>query len=509
VAQEPAQQPARAPRRPNILFIFSDDHAQAAIGAYGGRLAALDPTPHIDELARQGMIFERSYCTNSLCGPSRAVIQTGKFSHRNGFRQNGDRFDGDQVTFPKLLQSAGYRTAMIGKWHLGTDPQGFDHWEVLPGQGDYYNPELIGPEGRRRVEGHCTEIVTDLALEWLDSQADSDRPWLLMCQHKAPHRTWMPAERELALYRDAVIPEPPTLFDRWEDNASPARNQEMEVARDLELVYDLFLEPDDRWDPSEARANDASGFRNLQRMTPEQRAAWDAAFVPENEAFRAAHLTGEELVHWKYQRYMKNYLRCVRGVDESVGRLLAWLDEHGQADNTIVVYSSDQGFFLGEHGWFDKRWMYEESFAMPLIVRWPGVTAPGSHNRDFVQNLDYAETFLEMAGVAIPAEMQGRSLVPLLRGETPADWRRSLYYHYYEFPGAHSVARHFGIRTERYKLMRFYQLDEWELYDLQRDPEELQNIWGRPELASVTAELRKELEGLRERYGDEGDGDER
>jgi len=500
-----AQTPAPEPRRPNLLFVFSDDHATSAIGAYGGRLAALDPTPAIDALARQGMLFERSYCTNAICGPSRAVILTGLFSHRNGFRQNGDRFDGDERTFPKLLQAAGYRTAMIGKWHLGSDPRGFHHWEVLPGQGDYYNPELIGPTGRRRVEGHCTDVITDLAIEWLEANAGGEAPWLLMCQQKAPHRTWMPAPRHLALYRDVEIPEPPTLFDRREDNASPARHQEMEIERDLELVYDLFLEPTDRWDPSAGRANDASGFRNLERMTPDQRAAWDAAFGPENAAFLEARLEGPELVRWKYQRYMRNYLRCVRGVDECVGRLVAWLDEHGLADDTVVVYSSDQGFFLGEHGWFDKRWMYEESFAMPLIVRWPGVTAPGTRDRHLVQNVDYAETFLDLAGVVVPADMQGRSLLPLLRGEDPGDWRDALYYHYFEFPGVHAVARHDGVRTERYKLIDFYQLDEQELYDLERDPDELRNVWGDPDYAEVREGLQERLLALREQVGDDTD----
>jgi arylsulfatase A-like enzyme len=505
LALAPGPQSSEPARRPNILFVFSDDHAPNAIGAYGGWLAGVNPTPSIDALARQGMLFEGSYCTNSICGPSRAVILTGKFSHRNGFRQNGDRFDGDQQTFPKLLQGAGYRTAMIGKWHLNSDPQGFDYWEVLPGQGSYYNPELISAQGRRQVEGHCTDIVTDLAIDWLEENGRGEKPWMLMCQQKAPHRTWMPAPRHLSLYADAEIPEPATLFDRWEDNASPARHQEMEIERDLEQVYDLFLDPTDRWDPSVGRANDASGFRNLERMTPEQRATWDAAFGPENAAFREAHLTGPDLVRWKYQRYIKNYLRCVRGVDECVGRLTAWLEENGLAENTVVVYSSDQGFFLGEHGWFDKRWMYEESLAMPLIVRWPGVTAPGSRNRDLVQNLDYAETFLEIAGVPVPDDMQGRSLVPLLRGQTPKDWRDAIYYHYYEFPGVHAVARHRGVRTRTHKLIQFYQLDEWELYDLEQDPDELLNVYGDPRFAEVTAVLRGRLDELGRSYGDDTD----
>jgi arylsulfatase A-like enzyme len=494
-----------APARPNILFVFTDDHAPHAIGAWGGPLAALDPTPHLDRLAAEGMLFRGSFCTNSVCGPSRAVILTGKHSHLNGFRQNGDRFDGGQQTFPKLLQSAGYATALIGKWHLGTDPQGFDHWDVLPGQGDYYNPVMITAAGRRTVEGYVTDIVTDLAIEWMEEQRDRGGPFLLMCQHKAPHRNWMPPARHLDLYDEVEIPEPATLFDSLEDNASPARHQEMSLERELNLVYDLFVEPGPDWDPKAGRALDGSGFQNLKRMTPAQRTAWDAAFADENSAFRATAPTGAALVRWKYQRYIKNYLRCVRGVDDSVGRLLRYLDEAGLAENTVVVYASDQGFYLGDHGWYDKRWMYEESLRMPLIVRWPGVTARGAVDTHLVQNLDYAETFLEIAGAPIPADMQGRSLVPLLRGEAPADWRDAIYYHYYEFPSVHMVARHEGVRTERHKLIRFYQFGEWELYDLAEDPDELRNVYGDPRYRDVATELAVRLGELRARYGDDSD----
>ena len=495
----------RGDARPNILFLFSDDHAPHAIGAYGGPLAALDPTPEIDRLADQGMLFRNSFCTNSICGPSRAVILTGLHSHRNGFMNNGNRFDGDQRTFPKLLQGAGYKTAMIGKWHLKTDPQGFDYWDVLPGQGDYYNPELISAAGKRRVEGYCTDIVTDLAIEWMDGQRESGEPFLLMCQHKAPHRNWMPALRHLDLFDDIEVPEPATLFDTWEDNASPARHQEMSVARELNPVHDLFFDPQRNWDPEAGKAIDASGSRNLKRMTPDQLAKWKAGLGDQNAAFAAAAPEGPDLVRWKYQRYIKNYLRTIRGVDESVGRLLAYLDETGLADNTIVVYSSDQGFYLGDHGWYDKRWMYEESLAMPLIVRWPGVTKPGSVNTDLVQNLDYAETFLEAAGVPVPDDMQGRSLVPLLRGEQPTDWRDAIYYHYYEFPSVHMVARHYGIRTDRYKLIRFYQFDEWELYDLEKDPDELRNVYDDPAYRGIATSMAVRLGELRAQYGDDGD----
>jgi len=491
-------EPRPPAERPNVLFVFTDDHAPHAIGAYGGRLAELDPTPHIDRLASEGVLFRRSFCTNSICGPSRAVILTGKHSHVNGFRRNGDRFDGSQPTFPKDLQAAGYETALVGKWHLGSDPQGFDHWEILPGQGAYYNPEFRSATGRRRIEGYCTDIVTDLAIEWLEHR-DRDRPFFLMCQHKAPHRNWMPPLRHLDLYDDVDVPEPATLFDDWTDNASAASAQEMEVDRHLQLVYDLFVDPHEGWDASQG--SDRSGFRTLQRMTPEQRGAWDAAFADENATFLAQRPTGRELVRWKYQRYLKNYLRTARGADDSVGRLLDWLDENGLADDTIVIYSSDQGFFLGDHGWYDKRWMYEESLAMPLIVRWPGVTEPGAVDEHLVQNLDYAPTFLELCSVDVPDDMQGRSLVPLLRGEA-TDWRDAIYYHYYEFPGVHQVARHYGIRTERFKLLRFYELGEWELYDLAEDPDEVHNLYGRVEYTDVVASLAERLGELRARYGD-------
>lgn len=494
-----------ADERPNILFIFTDDHAPHAIGAYKGWLQSVNPTPTIDRLASEGMVFRNSFCTNSICGPSRAVILTGKHSYLNGFRQNSDRFDGSQQTFPKLLQKAGYQTAMIGKWHLGSDPQGFDFWKVLPGQGDYYNPAFLTPEGRSVEEGYCTDLVTETALQWLTEQRDPEKPFMLMCQHKAPHRTWMPPLRYLNLYDDVEIPEPATLFDRWEDNASPARHQELEIDGHMNLVYDLFVSPFDGWDPDEGQSLDRSGYRNLQRMTDEQRKAWAAAYEPKNEAFLQAKLSGKDLVKWKYQRYVKNYLRCVKGVDDSVSQLLDYLDESGLADNTVVIYSSDQGFYLGDHGWYDKRWMYEESLKMPFIVRWPGVTEPGSTNDDLIQNLDYAETFLEMAGVAIPDDMQGRSLVPLLKGETPEDWRDAIYYHYFEFPSVHMVAKHDGIRTEKHKLIRFYQFGEWEFYDLEKDPDELQNEYENPAYAEVIADLKTRLTELKEHYRDETD----
>ena len=498
-----AAQPAR---RPNIVFIFSDDHAPHAIGAYNGWLKSVNPTPNIDALAASGMLFRNSFCTNSICGPSRAVIQTGKHSHKNGFMNNGNSFDWNQQTFPKLLQQAGYTTALYGKSHLQGKPQGYDDWKVLPGQGLYYNPDLITPEGRVRVEGHCTDVVTDLAVEWLKEGRDGSKPFMLMVQHKAPHRNWMPALRHLSLYDDMQMPEPNTLFDKWHDNAPPARFQELEIDRHMHLNFDLFVDltPDFDGDSQEG-GTDRSAWRNMQRMSAEQLAAWRAFYGPRDEAFHQACLTADGLVRWKYQRYVKNYLRCVRGVDESVGTLMATLEELGLSDNTVVIYSSDQGFYIGDHGWYDKRWMYEESLKMPLIVKWPGVAEAGSVNEDLVQNLDYAETFLEIAGAEIPADMQGRSLVPLLAGETPADWRESIYYHYYEYPSVHMVPRHNGVRDDRYKLIHFYQFDEWEFYDLKTDPDELQNLYEQADYADEIATMKVELERLRAEYQDDSD----
>jgi len=498
-----AAQPAR---RPNIVFIFSDDHAPHAIGAYNGWLKSVNPTPNIDKLAASGMLFRNSFCTNSICGPSRAVIQTGKHSHKNGFMNNGNSFDWTQQTFPKLLQQAGYTTALYGKSHLQGKPQGYDDWKVLPGQGLYYNPDLITPEGTIRIEGHCTDVVTDLAVEWLKEGRDSSKPFMLMVQHKAPHRNWMPALRHLELYDDVVMPEPNTLFDKWHDNAPPARFQELEIDRHMHLNFDLFVDltPDFDGNAQEG-GTDRSASRNMQRMSSEQLAAWRGFYGPRDAAFHEAGLTADGLVRWKYQRYVKNYLRCVRGVDESVGTLMATLEELGLDDNTVVIYSSDQGFYIGDHGWYDKRWMYEESLKMPLIVKWPGVTEAGSVNEDLVQNLDYAETFLEMAGAEVPADMQGRSLVPLLAGDTPEDWRESIYYHYYEYPSVHMVPRHYGVRNDRYKLMHFYQFDEWEFYDLETDPDELHNLYGDPASAEVINAMKAELNRLRAHYDDDSD----
>ncbi len=472
-------------KRHNILFIFSDDHAAQALSCYGSNR---NETPNLDRIAKEGMLFENCFCTNSICGPSRAVIQTGKHSHLNGFYRNGNKFDGNQQTFPKLLQKVGYQTAVIGKWHLGTHqvPQGFDYSEVLIGQGPYYNPPMRksvdgGPATVEKHVGYTTDIIADLTLEWLKNGRDDSKPFMLMCQHKAPHRNWQPGPDHLTLYDDMEMPEPPTLFDDYEGMGLAARQQDMSIAKTM-------------------NANDLK-FRAPGNLTPEQRKKWDAAYGPKNEAFEKANLTGKDLVRWKYQRYVKDYLRCIAGVDDNVGRVLDYLDETGLAENTVVIYTSDQGFYLGEHGWFDKRFIYEESFRMPLMVRWPGVTKPGSKNSDLVQNLDFAQTFLDVADAEIPGDMQGHSLVPLLQGKTPEDWRDSVYYHYYEFPGAHSVKRHYGLRTDRYTMTHFYfDVDEWELYDLEKDPLQQKSVYGDPAYAETVAELKTELARLQKLY---------
>ncbi|UCG17810.1 MAG: sulfatase-like hydrolase/transferase [Phycisphaerales bacterium] len=464
-------------RPPNIIFIMSDDHCAQAMSCYGSRV---NRTPNIDRLADEGMRFDNCFCTNAICAPSRAVILTGKHSHINGVATYAHRFDGAQTTFPKVLQQVGYQTAMVGKWHLKSDPTGFDYWDVLIGQGPYYNPTMICNGERRDHTGYTTDIITDRALAWLESGRDAGRPFMLMCHHKAPHRNWQPGPDHLTLYDDVDIPEPPTLFDDWSGRGRAATQQEMTIARHL-TPADLKLKP-----PAD--------------LTAEQRAAWDAAYNPKNEAFEKAQLSGRELVRWKYQRYVKDYLRCVASVDDNIGRLLGSLDRAGLARNTIVVYTSDQGWYLGEHGWYDKRWMYEESLRMPLLVRWPAAVQAGCVNRSLCQNLDFAETFLDVAGARIPGDMQGRSLLPLLRGRAPRDWRSSVYYRYYEQPGYHNVQRHEGVRTERYKLIHFYRLGEWELYDLSKDPDEMRSVYADPAYADEVAQLKAELARLRKRY---------
>ncbi|MBA3272689.1 MAG: sulfatase [Chthoniobacterales bacterium] len=462
-----------AEQRPNILFNFSDDHAAHAIGAYGSKI---NKTPSIDRLAREGMLFRNAFCGNAICSPSRATILTGKHSHMNGVYNVADWFDSSQQTFPKLLQQAGYQTALVGKWHLASDPTGFDYWNILVGQGPYYNPPMIENGGKTKHTGYTTDIITDITLDWLKQKRGADKPFMLMYQHKSPHRPWDPDSKHFQMYEDETIPEPENLFDTYENRSDAARDQKLSISKDLN--------------------NRDLKFESQPNLTPEQQKAWDDFYGPLNRTFENAKLEGDDLVRWKYQRYIKDYLRCVASMDDNIGRVLDYLDESGLAKNTVVIYSSDQGFFLGDHDYFDKRFMYEESMRMPLIIRWPGVTKAGVENKELVQNIDYAQTFLDIAGVTSLDDMQGRSIVPLLKGENPSDWRTSLYYHYYEQPSEHNVERHYGVRTDRYKLISFYDTQQWELFDLEKDPHEMKSVYDDPAYAKTREELTAELKRL-------------
>jgi arylsulfatase A-like enzyme len=465
-----------AAKRPNILFIFTDDHANHAIGAYG---STINKTPQLDRLAAQGMLFRNSFVTNSLCAPSRAAILTGKYSHLNGLLTNRDTFDGSQVTFPKLLTEAGYSTALIGKWHLKSQPTGFEHYEILYGQGSYYNPRMNRNGHEVKHVGYTTDLITDLTLQWLEEGRDKTKPFMLMTQHKAPHGRWEPALRHLKMYDNEDIPEPATLFYDFSGRGPASKLHKMGIADEMN-EYRLMIQ-------------------YSSQFTPEQFEIFDGFFKPRNQPYIEGDFSGKERTRWHYQRFIKNYLRCIAAVDENTGRLLDYLDRTGLAKNTMVVYSSDQGFYLGDYGWFDKRWMYELSLRTPLIVRWPGIIQPGSSSSELVLNLDLPQTFLEVAGLQPPSSMQGRSLVPILKGRAPDDWRSSIYYHYYE-GGGHGVPKHEGVRTQSHKLIHFYTLNEWELYDLEKDPGEMQNVINARAYAEVLEDLRLELAELRRIY---------
>ena len=437
--------------RPNILYIMTDDHAAHAVSGYGSKI---NSTPNLDRIATQGMRFNNCFVTNSLCGPSRATLLTGKYSHINGMKTNAGRFDGSQQTFPKLLQQAGYHTALVGKWHLVSDPSGFDYWNILPGQGRYINPELI-EMGRKHVrQGYVTDVITDLAIDFLKARP-RDKPFCLLCHHKAPHREWTPDAKHADLYTQADIPEPATFDDDYRNRASAAAHADMRIAE-----------------------------------------------MPDYKKEHPAGLTPEQTKKLNYQRFIKDYLRTIASVDDNVGRLLDYLDEAGLAQNTIVIYTSDNGFFLGDHGWFDKRFMYEESLRIPFMVRYPAEIKPGTLDDRIVINTDFAPTFLDLAGLSVPQDMQGRSLRPLLRGAKPDDWRSAMYYHYYEYPQPHRVQPHYGIRTQRHKLIYYYTIDERELFDLEKDPHELKNVYADPAYADTLDQLRLELERLRKELKD-------
>lgn len=494
----------------NIVYIMCDDHSYQTISAYDRTY--LD-TPNIDRIAEEGVRFTNSFVANSLSGPSRACLLTGKHSHKNGFTNNEHGiFDGSQQTVQQLLRENGYTTALIGKWHLVSEPTGFDHWDILTGQGDYYNPVFIGDGDTAVCRGYTTNIITDKAIDWLENKREQGKPFCLFVHHKAPHRTWMPDTCDLDLYSDVVYPLPETFYDDYAGREAAAL-QEMSIIKDMNLVYDLKMA--DRENEIHTPGNPAlermgrnmyipSGSFRPGRMDEAQQAAWDAHYGPVIEKFKQDSLTGKALAEWKFQQYMRDYCRVIHSIDRNVGKLYAYLAANGLLENTLVVYTSDQGFYMGEHGWFDKRFMYEESFRTPLLVR-PPDCIPGPRGRDqdgFVQNIDHAATFLELAGVPVPADIQGESYLPMLKSGKPGK-RKSLYYHFYEYPAEHAVRRHYGVRTRRYSLMHFYHdIDEWELFDLKADPKQMHNLHGQPGTRRIEKRLRKELIRLQTLYED-------
>lgn len=501
VSCQTKEKKSRDTERPNIIFIMTDDHAYQAISAYD---SYRNETPNIDRIAENGMLFKQAFVSNSISSPSRAVLLTGKHSHKNGVLDNKMPFDSSQMTFPKVLRKNGYQTAMIGKWHLESNPTGFDYWKVLPGQGNYYNPDFKTPDGSERITGYITNIITDLSLNWLKEESKKDKPFLLMCHYKAPHRAWWPSPDNIRKYKDQDIKEPKTLFDDYEGRGKAAKQQEMTIKDHMKLVGDLKIKPEDPDSIYEDDPWNIEAYKsNYKRFTEKQRKQWNKVYDPIVQEFKQDSPTGKELVKWKYQRYMEDYLGCIASVDDNIGRILDYLKKAGLEENTLVVYTSDQGFYLGEHGWFDKRFMYKQSFRTPLLMQWPDVIEPGSVNRDLVQNLDFAETFLDAANAEIPESMQGKSMMPILTGDLKGDFRDALYYHYYEYPSVHSVKRHYGIRTDRYKLMHFYyDIDQWELYDMKKDPHEMNNVYNDPNYQDVVKRLKSKLSELRDKYGD-------
>jgi len=440
--------------RPNILFIMTDDHAAHAISAYGSKI---NKTPHLDKLAGEGIRLDRCFVTNSICTPSRAAILTGKYSHKNGVPVF-NRFDGSQQTVAKLLQAAGYHTGMFGKWHLGSDPTGFDRWKILPGQGAYHDPVFYTSSARKKEMGYCTDLITDFSIEFLD-QRPKEKPFFLMCHQKAPHRNWQPREDKKAKWAKVQVPLPETFDDDYAGKSDAAREATMRV--------------EDHLTPNDVKEKPPEG------------------------------LSGRDLKIWKYQRYMQDYLACVESVDDNIGRLMEYLDKQGLRDNTLVIYTSDQGFFLGDHGWYDKRFMYEESLRMPFLARWPGKVKPGTTSGDMVLNVDFAPTFLAAAGLPVPADMQGKNALGVLAGNTPAGWRTDMYYRYYHYPADHRVQPHIGVRTLTHKLIHFNKIDQWELYDLTVDPREKRNLISEPGQQAKVAELKSRLMALKKELGDE------
>lgn len=532
-------QQQKAQQHPNIVYIMCDDHAYQCISAYGSALSKLAQTPNIDRLAERGMRFDRAFVENSLSTPSRACLMTGQYSHQNGQRQLGEGIDTTRTFFTELLQEAGYQTAVVGKWHMGCDPKGFDYYHVYNDQGQYWNPQYRGTDTNNEFvveEGYSTDLTTDHALDFIEHR-DPSKPFCLLLHHKAPHRNWQANLKYLGMYDDVEFPMPENFYDDYATRGSAARTQKMSVTRDMRWEQD-FKVPEmlDLNNPDSQDSYNAL-MGEINRMTPEQRSAWGRYYFPRNRRLLEAQLKGKDLDNWKYQVYIRDYMSVIASVDESVGRVLDYLDKNGLTDNTMIVYTSDQGFYMGEHGWFDKRFMYEESLRTPLIVSYPGHTKPGSVCNRLVQNIDYAPTFLALAGVKQPKDMPGRSLVPVLNnGDNVKNWRQSIYYHYYDYPTYHMVRKHDGVRTDRYKLIHFYgkggldavpenkyqnvpgtreyatlkglesigyfepkdeAVDYCELYDLQADPHEQNNIFGKPGTEKITKQLQCELNKYR------------
>lgn len=488
-------------KKPNILYIMTDDHTRQAISAYGSKLVK---TPNLDRIANEGILFDNAFVVNSISGPSRACILTGKFSHTNGFKNNWDKFDGDQQTYPKILQKNGYTTAVIGKWHLKSKPQGFDYWSILNSasqQGDYYKPEFWENDNKIIEDGYVTDVITDKAINFLDNR-DKSKPFLLIYQHKAPHRNWMPAPRHLGIFNNTIFPEPETLFDDYSGRGRAAKEQDMSIEHTLLNHWDLKLATRDEI----MKLPEQDGFRRAyMRMPDSVKDKWDRVYAQRIDEYRNKKMNREEMIRWKYQQYMRDYLATCLSVDENVGRIMKYLEEKGELDNTIIVYTADQGFYLGEHGWFDKRFMYEESHHMPLMIRYPKLIDKGSKTDALVMNVDFAPTLLDIAGIKVPEDMQGESFKNILenKGKTSDNWRENVYYHYYEYPAEHSVKRHYGIRGKRYKLIHFYDdIDEWELYDLEKDPKEMKNVFDEPSYAQVKKKMLEDLKETRIKYND-------
>ena len=493
-------------QKPNILFIMSDDHAYQAISAYSDKLIK---TPNIDRIAAEGMLFTNACVTNSICAPSRATILTGKHTHINGKIDNRTPFDTTQVTFPQLFQKAGYQTAMFGKLHFGNSPKGVDEFMILPGQGRYINPDFINKRGDTTIIGYATDIITDLTIDWLDKKRDPEKPFMMMYLHKAPHRPWWPSPEKFKEFTKKQFPEPETLFDDYKNRGTAAKTAEMNILNHMMYDHDMKIRPETIASMSNVEPKvkeNKGGFTSLyNRMNEKQRAQYDPVLDSINQYFKEnwRSMTSEEKMRWTSTIASKRHSRCTSSVDDNVGRVVDYLDESGLAENTIVIYTSDQGFYLGEHGWFDKRFIYDESFKTPLMVRWPNEVKAGTTNNEMVQNLDFAQTFLEAAGIKSPNDMQGESIIPLLKGNDK-EWNRSaVYYHYYEYPAVHMVKRHYGIVTKKYKLAHFYyDVDEWELYDRKRDPQEMHNVYKDSSYYMVVIELKKKLAGLRIKYKD-------